>query len=228
MGFALKFAQKAWNSQLAAIRKKGIIGAEEQVEDMVGLFKRSQLVFLLGLLGRFLQKQYLLIVTERRILMVHIPSYLVHGSRYHQYVAINRPYRFNLPDNPKAEYHIGCKVALPEEFAAFVGRPHAFVVFGKEAQRVFDRAAQAGSGTQSVQPSPSSLRPDYVKAFRSVSDKPLDTADEFIRFVCTECGKQLKAKRQLQGKRIRCTNAKCGEVIRVPSGEPGATGDGGA
>ena len=58
MGLALKLAHKFWNGQLAAIRKKGILAPDEQVEDMVGLFKRSQLVMLLGVLARFLQKQY--------------------------------------------------------------------------------------------------------------------------------------------------------------------------
>jgi len=118
------------------------VTADEQVEAAVGLLKRSQLIFMLfffvsWLLARFLQKQYLLIVTTRRILLVHIPAFLVHGSGYYQYATVSRPWPFKLPSEPKEEYSNGCKVGLPSEFAALVGRPHAYVIFGCEAEKAF-------------------------------------------------------------------------------------------
>ena len=141
MKFAEKLARSFWDKQIEVIRSKGILKPDKQVLAHVGLFKCTQLVILLGALSRLVQRQYLLLVTDRRVLLVHIPAFMFHSSGYHQHVAIPRPCQLQLPCPPKAEFHVGAKVTLPEQFAGLVGRPYAYVVFGQIAQATFDLAA---------------------------------------------------------------------------------------
>src|SRR4051812_31590965 len=117
MGFAANAARKFWDKQLGVIRQKGIVAGDEKVEATVSLFKRTQLVVFTGVCARFLQKQYLLIVTDRRVLLVHIPAFLAHGAGYYEHAEAPRPCRLTLPVKPKGEHPIGARVDLPEAFA---------------------------------------------------------------------------------------------------------------
>lgn len=142
MGLASNLEDKFLNQQLEIVRQMRIIEPDEEILAMVALFKRSQLVMLLGLLARFLQERFQLIVTNRRVILIRVPAFLVHGSGYYQHVSINGPCQLRLPCAPKAQYQLGVKVILPDAFAAFVGRPFAYVVFGLAAETAFARAAK--------------------------------------------------------------------------------------
>ncbi len=58
--------------------------------------------------------------------------------------------------------------------------------------------------------SPASIQRDPAAA---------DPARAFVSFPCSECGKGLKAKVELAGKKVKCSG--CGKAVRVPDCEPG-------
>jgi hypothetical protein len=132
--------------QLALAQQKGIIAQGEKVLACVSLFNYSQMIFLLMplfLLPRFILKKFLLVVTDRRVLLVRVPAFAVHGTGYHQWVECQTPCPLKL-ERPAKEFHqTGNKVVLPTAFASFVGRPFGFVLRGRAAEKAFQLASQA-------------------------------------------------------------------------------------
>jgi hypothetical protein len=132
------------NKQLEIAKEKGIILKDEDVKAVVSLWKYSMTIFAFGLFARFLQKRYILVVTSRRVLLVRVPAFLVHGGggAYFQHMAVERPCNMTMSDVPKQIHQIGNRVTLPSSFAVFVGRDCAFVVRGLAAQQAFSIASQ--------------------------------------------------------------------------------------
>jgi len=130
------------NKQMEIVLRKGIVLPGEVVKAVVSIWKYSMSIFFLGLLARILQKRYLLVVTTRRVLLIHVPAFLVHGSEgsYFSYVEHDRPCALKLVDDAKKVHQNGNPVVLPSSFASFVGRPKAFVVRGIAAQDAFSVA----------------------------------------------------------------------------------------
>jgi DNA-directed RNA polymerase subunit RPC12/RpoP len=55
----------------------------------------------------------------------------------------------------------------------------------------------------------------------SIATNPPKDAVPFIAFTCSECGKKLKTKSGMVGKKVKCS--KCGKAVLVPPAKAGQT-----
>jgi len=127
--------------QLDIARQKGIIQPDEEVRASVSLFNRSQAIMAAPFLARFLLKKFLFVVTSKRVLLITVPAFAVHGGSYHRWMEHSLPCKLTLESEPKEFHQTGNRVQLPDKMAEFIGRPFGFVLRGKAAQQAFTLAS---------------------------------------------------------------------------------------
>ncbi|MDA2913299.1 hypothetical protein MYX77_04965 [Acidobacteriia bacterium AH_259_A11_L15] len=132
------------SEQLEIARRKEIFQPGENVKALFTAWKYSMMIFFFGLFARLLQKRYLVAVTDQRVVLIHVPAFLIHSdeSKYFQWVAVDRPCPLKLTGPPQKQHQMGNELVLPEVFAAFVGRPSVRVVWGLRAQEGITLASQ--------------------------------------------------------------------------------------
>lgn len=127
--------------QIEIARQKGIIQPDEEVRASVSLFNRSQAIMAAPFLARFLLKKFLFVVTSKRVLLITVPAFAVHGGGYYTWMEHPLPCKLTLESEPKEFHQTGNRVQLPDQLAEFVGRPVGFVLRGKAAQQAFALAS---------------------------------------------------------------------------------------
>jgi len=130
------------DQQLELVRQKGVLRPAETIEGVVSAWKYSMVIFAFGFIARLMQKRYLLLVTNQRVLLIHVPAFTVHGGGYYGFAEASRPCPLKLADAPQSVHQNGIALSLPDAFAQFVGRPAVRVVRGLAAQKVVEVAGQ--------------------------------------------------------------------------------------
>ncbi len=127
---------------LEAVRQQGILAPGEEVRGMLTSWRYSQLIMLLGWLSRLFQRRYLLVLTQRRAVLIQVPACLVSfGTPRYPHVVVALPCTLRLENPPKKTHQVGNRLHLPEPMAKFVRRPFGLVLSGHIAAGICQEAA---------------------------------------------------------------------------------------
>jgi hypothetical protein len=153
--------------QLAIMQQRAVFAPDEEIRAFVGVHKYSYLIgslmgscafvgvlmysYLFGLLTGFLylplflQKRFLLVVTDRRLVLAYVPRFFIQRKDHYTFTEIPLPSQLELRliQPPLLVHQFGNKFLLPKQFASFVGRPFAFVRSGQRAHEAFKIAAES-------------------------------------------------------------------------------------
>jgi hypothetical protein len=133
---------KFQRSQEEILRRKEILKPDEKVEAVATLWKYPMSISLFGAFARFMQKRYLLAVTDKRVLFAEVPAFLVHKEWGYRHVSVPRPCALKMSAPPEKQHQNGNIVMLPPELAAFVGKPNVRLIWGLMGQQAFESASR--------------------------------------------------------------------------------------